>query len=135
PNPILNAEWSIWFIMSKKWAEANNSATPQPASGRQRSYAALHANGTGPYIIADHQAGVRTVFKRNPAWWGARKPAIDDVVFTTIANDATRVAALLSGEVDWIDPVPLQDMQRVNGSGVAKVITSAELRTMFLGFA
>ena len=47
---------------------------------------------------------------------------------------ATRVAALLSGDVDWADPIPLQDVARVNASGVAKVLQGPELRTIFLGF-
>lgn len=71
-NPILNYEWDTWYIMSKKWAEAKNSAMPQPAAGQAASYAALNANGTGPFIISEHQAGVRTVFKKNANWWASR---------------------------------------------------------------
>jgi peptide/nickel transport system substrate-binding protein len=134
PNPILNSEWAGWFIVSKKWAVANNSAAPQSASTQQRSYAALHANGTGPFIITEHQAGVRTVFKPNPNWWGKAEHNFDEVTFTTISNDATRVAALLSGEVDLIDPVPLQDIQRVKSNPGTRVVASPEVRTIFLGF-
>ena len=134
PNPILHYEWDTWYILSKKWAEANNSVMPQPASGQQAIYAALHANGTGPFVIAEHQAGVRTVFKPNPKWWDKPEHNFDEVILTPIGNDATRVAALLSGDVDWIDPVPLQDVQRVNASGVAQVLSGPELRTIFLGF-
>ena len=134
PNPILHYEWDTWYILSKKWAEANNSTMPQPATGQQAIYAALHANGTGPFRIAEHQAGVRTVFKPNPGWWGKPEHNFDEVDFSTISNDATRVAALLSGDVDWVDPVPLQDVQRVNSSGVAQVLSAPELRTIFLGF-
>jgi peptide/nickel transport system substrate-binding protein len=134
PNPILNAEWDTWYILSKKWAEEHNSVTAQPQAGQQMNYAALHANGTGPFIITEHQAGVRTVFKPNPNWWGKPEHNFDEVVFTTISNDATRVAALLSGDVDWADPIPLQDVARVNASGVAQVQQGPELRTIFLGF-
>ena len=77
---------------------------------------------------------MRTVFKKNPNWWGKVEHNIDEAIFTTIGNDATRVAALLSGDVDWIDPVPLQDVQRINASGVAEVLQGPELRTIFLGF-
>ena len=56
------------------------------------------------------------------------------VIFTTISNDATRVAALLAGDVDFADPIPLQDIERVNGSANAKVMQGPELRTIFLGF-
>jgi peptide/nickel transport system substrate-binding protein len=134
PNPILHAEWDTWYILSRKWAEANGSAQPQPGAGQQMSYAALHANGTGPFIITEHQAGVRTVFKPNPKWWGKPEHNFDEVIFTTIANDATRVAALLSGDVDWADPIPLQDVDRINASGNAQVLQGPELRTIFLSF-
>src|SRR6478752_10877774 len=134
PNPILPYEWDTWYIMSKKWAEANGSAAPQPGAGQQQSYAALHANGTGPFIITEHQAGVKTVFKPNPKWWGKPEHNLDEVIFTTISNDATRVAALISGDVDFADPIPLQDVERVNASANAKVMQGPELRTIFLGF-
>jgi peptide/nickel transport system substrate-binding protein len=134
PNPILHYEWDTWYIMSKKWAEKNNSLTAQPAAGQQANYASLNANGTGPFTIAEHQAGVRTIFKKNPNWWGKLESNFDEVIFTTIGNDATRVAALLSGDVDWADPIPLQDVARVNASGTAKVLQGPELRTIFLGF-
>jgi len=134
PNPILPYEWDTWYIMSKKWAEANGSVEPQPGAGQQMSYAALHANGTGPFIITEHQAGVKTVFKKNPNWWGKPEHNLDEVVFTTISNDATRVAALLSGDVDFADPIPLQDVDRVNASANAHVLQGPELRTIFLGF-
>jgi peptide/nickel transport system substrate-binding protein len=134
PNPILHYEWDTWYIMSKKWAEKNNSAAPQPATGQQMNYAALNANGTGPFTIGQHQAGVRTVFKPYKGWWDKSVHNFDEVVLTTISNDATRVAALLSGEVDWIDPVPLQDIQRVNANASTQVLSGPELRTIFLGF-
>src|SRR5262249_42344197 len=134
PNPILHYEWDTCYIMSKKGAEATTAVEPQPQAGQQLSYAALHANGTGPFIITEHQAGVKTVFKPNPNWWGKPEHNFDEVIFTTISNDATRVAALLSGDVDWIDPVPLQDIPRVNANPGTQVLTAQELRTIFLGF-
>ena len=133
PNPILHYQFDTWYIMSKAWAEKNGAANPTPASATTPSYAALNANGTGPFIIESHQPGVKTVFKKNPNYWGKVESNLDEVIFTTIGNDATRVAALLSGEVDWIDPVPLQDQQRVNASANAQVMAGPELRTIFLG--
>jgi peptide/nickel transport system substrate-binding protein len=134
PNPILHYQWDTWYIMDKEWAEANNAAAPTPASATTPSHASLNANGTGPFMIESHQPGVRTVFKKNPNWWGKVEHNLDEIVFTPIGSDATRVAALLSGEVDVIEPVPLQDIQRVNSSPNAKVLTGPELRTIFLGF-
>jgi len=134
PNPILHYEWDTWYILSKKWAEEHNTTASQPSAGQQMSYAALNTNGTGPFIMTSHQAGTRTTFKKNPNWWGKPEHNIDEAIFTTIGNDATRVAALLSGDVDWIDPVPLQDIARINANGTAQVQQGPELRTIFLGF-
>ena len=132
-NPILISQWDNWYIMDKKWCEENNSVAPTPASATTPSYASLHENGTGPFMIESHQPGVKTVFKANPNWWRKPEHNLKEIIFTPIGSDATRVAALLSGEVDVIEPVPIQDIQRVNGSGNATVLTGPELRTIFLG--
>ena len=82
-------------------------------------FASLHENGNlGPFIES-HQPGVKTVFKVNPNWWGKPEHNIKEIIFTPIGSASTRVAALLSGEVDVIEPVPTQDIQRVNAGGNA----------------
>src|ERR1700742_5359840 len=134
PNPILNSQWDTWYIMDKKWSEENNAVAPTPASATSPSFASLHANGTGPFMIESHQPGVKTVFKANPNWWRKPEHNIKEIVFTPIGSDATRVAALLSGEVDVIEPVPIQDISRVDSSPNAQVLKGPELRTIFLGF-
>ena len=116
PNPILTSQWDTWYIMDKKWCEENNAVAPTPAAATTPSFASLHANGTGPFMIESHQPGVKTVFKANPNWWGKPEHNLNEVIFTPIKSDATRVAALLSGEVDMIEPVPIQDIERVNSS-------------------
>jgi peptide/nickel transport system substrate-binding protein len=133
PNPILIAQWDGWFIMDKKWCEENNSVAPTPASATTPSYASLHENGTGPFMIESHQPGVKTVFKANPNWWGKPEHNLKEIIFTPIASAATRVAALLSGEVDVIEPVPIQDIARIDSSPNAQVLKGPELRTIFLG--
>ncbi|MET0875888.1 MAG: ABC transporter substrate-binding protein [Tardiphaga sp.] len=133
PNPIITSQWDIWYIMDKKWAEANNATMPTPAAATSPSYASLNANGTGPFTIESHQPGVKTVFKVNPNWWDKPEHNLKEIIFTPISSDATRVAALLSGEVDIIEPVPIQDIARVNGSAGAAVLAGPELRTIFLG--
>jgi peptide/nickel transport system substrate-binding protein len=134
PNPILITQWDGWYIMDKKWCEDNNAVAPTPASATSPSFASLHANGTGAFMIESHQPGVKTVFKANPNWWRKPEHNLKEIIFTPIGSDATRVAALLSGEVDVIEPVPIQDIARVNASPNATVLTGPELRTIFLGF-
>ncbi len=131
PNPILHAEWDSWFMMSKSWAEANGATKVQTKSN-QLSPFALKANGTGPFMVESHEPGVRTTFKPHAGWWGKPTHNLTGVVFQTIKSDATRVAALLSGEVDMIDPVPVQDIPRVQAGANTTVLTGPELRTIFL---
>jgi peptide/nickel transport system substrate-binding protein len=132
PNPILHAEWDTWYMFSRKWAEANGAVNAQPASATSLSPFAVKANGTGPFMIVSHEPGIRTVFKPNPNWWGKVEHNLTEVVFQTIKADATRVAALLSGNIDMMDPVPVQDVERVKKSPGTRVLTGPELRTIFL---
>jgi peptide/nickel transport system substrate-binding protein len=133
PNPILNSQWATWYIMDKKWCVENNAVAPTPVAATTPSYASLHANGTGPFSVESHQPGVKTVFKANPNWWRKPEHNLKEIIFTPIASDATRVAALLSGEVDIIEPVPIQDISRVDSSPNAQVMKGPEVRTIFLG--
>jgi peptide/nickel transport system substrate-binding protein len=133
PNPILNSQWDTWYIVDKKWCEENNSVAPTPVAAPTPTYASLHANGTGAFSVESHQPGVKTVFKVNPNWWRKPEHNLKEIVFTPIGSDATRVAALLSGEVDIIEPVPLQDIARVDASPNAQVLKGPEIRTIFLG--
>jgi peptide/nickel transport system substrate-binding protein len=84
-------------------------------------------------MIESHQPGVKTVFKANPNWWRKPEHNLKEIIFTPISSDATRVAALLSGEIDLMEPVPIQDIARVTASPNAVVMTGPELRTIFLG--
>src|SRR3981081_3050597 len=133
PNPILISQWDGWYIMDKKWCEEHNAVAPTPAAATPPSYASLNANGTGPFMIESHQPGVKTVFKANPNWWRKPEHNLKEIIFTPIGSDATRVAALLSGEVDIIEPVPIQDIARVDSSPNAQVLKGPEVRTIFLG--
>src|SRR5450756_2135228 len=133
PNPILISQWDGWYIMDKKWCEEHNSVAPTPASATTPSYASLNENGTGPFTIESHQPGVKTVFKVNPNWWGKPEHNLKEIIFTPIGSSSTRVAALLSGEGDVIEPVPVQDSARVDASPNAAVLKGPELRTLFIG--
>jgi peptide/nickel transport system substrate-binding protein len=133
PFLILPQTVSRWYVMSKSWCEKHNAQRPADVRKGGENYATLHANGTGPFMLKSREPGVRTVFSANPEWWGKVEHNIAEAVFTPIGNDATRVAALVSGEIDMMDPLPLQDVPRVQGSPGLKVMQSPELRTIFLG--
>jgi peptide/nickel transport system substrate-binding protein len=134
PNPILTSQFDTWYIMDKAWAEKNGLSKPISAKDTNPGPGANMANGTGPFMIVSHEPGVKTVFKRNPNYWGKVDSNIDEVDFTPISSDSTRVAALLSGQVDLIEPVPVQDVKRVNADPNTEVLTGPELRVIHLGF-
>ncbi|WP_311949199.1 ABC transporter substrate-binding protein [Halomonas piscis] len=97
------------------------------------SYASTHVSGTGPYTVVERQQGVRTEFARNPDYWDDASPGnVDTLVLTPISENATRVAALLSGDVDFIAPVPPNDLERVRQSDDAKLVTMSGTRIIML---
>ena len=119
---MLINQWETWGIFSKSWSEAHGATEATAMNATTPPYAGLHANGTGPFILVSHEPGVKTVWKKNPNWWDKPIGNVDEVVFTPIPNAATRVAALLSGEIDWMDPVPLNDQARVNANPGTQVL-------------
>jgi len=133
PFPILPDVLSDLAIMSKKWCEENKAEKPVDRRKGIENTASFKANGTGPFRVRERQPNVRTVFVRNMNYWGKIEGNAQEVIFTPIANPATRVAALVSGEVDVMEPVPVQDIARINASPNARVVVGPELRTIFLG--
>src|SRR5258708_18871349 len=120
-------------MMEKEWGEGNKGVETTPVAATPPSYASLHTNGTGAFTVESHQPGVKTLYKANPNWWQKPQHNIKEIIFTPIGSDATRVAALLSGEVDLVEPVPIQDISRVDSSANAQVLKGPEIRTIFLG--
>ena len=118
PNPIMPSNLTNLFIIDKGWAEANNAVKVQDYEGGEDTYAAKNANGTGPYKLASREPDTKTVLTINEDYWGKGEfpMEVTDIVYTPIQNAATRVAALLSGEVDFIQDVPVQDLSRVASS-------------------
>ncbi|NIT64528.1 MAG: ABC transporter substrate-binding protein, partial [Gammaproteobacteria bacterium] len=122
--------------MSKGWAEEHGAVNPESAAGEGESYARRHANGTGPFKLVSREADVKTVFEVNKDWWGFKageRTNVTRVVFTPISSDATRVAALLSGNVHMAYPIPVQDMRRVDTNAGTSMLVGPEVRTIYLG--
>jgi peptide/nickel transport system substrate-binding protein len=133
PFPILPDTLTSLYMMSKKWCEENKAERPVDRRKGVENTASFKTNGTGPYRLKERQPSTRTVIVRNFGYWDKVEGNVDEVVFTPIGNDATRVAALLSGEIDVMEPVPLQDVDRVKSAGKFTVLKGPELRTIFLG--
>ena len=135
PNPILPANFTNLFIMDSGWAEANDVVAVQDIAAGETTFAATNVNGTGPYRLVSREPDVLTVLEANPDYWGADAfpMGYDRIEYTPIQNAATRVAALLSGEVDFIQDVPVQDLERVDGTDGLSVKVAPQNRTIFLG--
>lgn len=134
PDPILISQWDTFFIMDKDWAEEHDATVPTNTTIGQESYAGRHSNGTGPFVITERTADVQTVFEPYEDWWDEPLHNLERVVFTPIAQASTRVAALLSGEIDMMFPAPLQDMDRIDQNDGTRILSEPEVRTIFVGF-
>lgn len=132
-NPIFLQHLDTLFIMSKRWSEQHKVTKPQNFKDKEETYAAQHANGTGPYQLVTREPGIRTSFKRNPNWWGKFEGNVQEAIYSPIANDATRLAALISGEVDFVlDPAP-RDIARLKRTPNVQVQEGPENRVVFIG--
>ena len=134
PNPILLNQLSNIFIMSKKWSIDFGATVSQNWDGGEETFSATNAMGTGPFKITLREPNTKTVFERNSNWWGSMKDnSVSEIHLLPIKNSATRVAALLSGEVDLVTDAPVQDLARIGNSADHDVVSTAQMRTIFLG--
>lgn len=131
PNPIFPDSIANFMIMDRDWTESNGATE---IATETETYATLNANGTGAFKLSVREPGVKTVLVPNETWWGEVEHNITEAVFTPIANQTTALAALLSGEVDLINPVPLQDAPRLKETAGIKVLEDIEARVIMLGF-
>lgn len=134
-NPILPNQLTSMFIVDKGWAEANDIVNPQNFADGEETFAVRNANGTGPFKLVSRAPDEETIMEANGDWWGKGEfPGnIDRLEYRPIGNAATRVAALLSNEVDFVLDPPLQDLKRIEGADGLKTTTVPQVRTIFFG--
>ncbi len=133
PNPVLLNQLTELRIMSKAWAEKNKSVEPKDIRAKDETFAHRNAMGTGQYMVKEWQPDQKLVLVKNPNYWGTTPSNVTEIIYTPIKSEATRVAALLSGEVDLVlDPSP-QDLARLRSNANLKVIDGIESRTIFFG--
>jgi len=133
PNPVLLNQLTELRIMSKAWAEKNKSVEPKDIRTKDETFAHRNAMGTGQYMVKEWQPDQKLVLVKNPNYWGKNDSNVTEIIYTPIKSEATRIAALLSGEVDFVlDPSP-QDLARLRASPNLKVMDGVENRTIFFG--
>ena len=137
-NPALLQHLTQFRIMSRAWAIKNNTERPQDYKNKEDTVAARSANGTGAFILREWSPDVRVRLERNPEWWGHKagmfEGNVTEVHLLPVKSAATRLAALLSGEVDMVIDPPTQDVERLKTNPQLKVVEGAEMRVQYLAF-
>ncbi len=137
PNPLLANSLTNLFIMDQGWAADNDALLPQDFAAGETNFAALNTNGSGPFMLVSRTPDESTILTANPNYWARDRYPLDvsEIIYTPIQSAATRIAALLSGEVDFIQDMPVQDLERVRQQDGLKVETAAQNRVIFFGMA
>jgi peptide/nickel transport system substrate-binding protein len=133
PNPAMLDTLSLLAIMSKAWCEKHKVERAQDFGKKEETHASRNAMGTGPYILVNRESDAKSTFKRNPAWWGKHEGNVDEIVYTTIKSDATRMAALAAGDLDVVLDPPLQDIEKLSKDARIRVYREPENLVFFLG--
>ncbi len=134
PSPLYPNNLTNTFIMDKGWSEEHDVVEVQNFGAGGDNYAVRNTNGTGPYILESREPDVRSVLTINENHWAEKKPEVTEIIYLPIAEDATRIAALLSGEVDIVQDVPVQDVERLSATDGIKVETGPENRVIYFGY-
>lgn len=97
------------------------------------TFASRNVSGTGPFILVDRELGSRMELKRNPNYWDTESIGnVDKIILTPIRADSTRLAALLSGDVDFIFPVSPIDIERTKKIKGIQLVTLPSTRILLL---
>jgi peptide/nickel transport system substrate-binding protein len=132
PNPLLLRNIIDFRIMSKAWAEKNRTTNVQDYKAKEENFASRNVMGTGAYKITSWTPEQRITMTINTDWWDKHQGNVREVVYTPIKSDPTRVAALLSGDVDMLTDLPTQDVARLRADSRLKIVDGPEVRTIYL---
>ncbi|MBC8012657.1 MAG: ABC transporter substrate-binding protein, partial [Methyloceanibacter sp.] len=133
PYPlVLNLATYIFPMDRAFYSGVDGRGRPKDAIVKHgASFASSHASGTGPFIVTEREQGVRLKLKRFADYWDTASPGnVDEIVFTPIKEPATRVAALLAGDIDFIAPVPPTDLARLKQASCCTLITMPSTRVL-----
>ena len=133
PNPVMLETVALIAVMSKAWCEKHGVQRAQDFAKKEETHATRNAMGTGPFTLASREPDVRSVFKRNPRWWGKFEGNVEEIVYSTIKSDATRMSALAAGDLDLVLDPPLQDIERLAKDSRIRIYREPENLVFFLG--
>jgi len=124
PHPLMPNDLSTIYIVSKK--AATGLSTEDFNSGKATV-------GSGRFKFVRYVNGDRVELARNDAYWGDKVP-YEKVTFRIIKNEASRVAALLSGDVDAIEQPPIADLPRLKADPKFTITSKISHRVIYYNF-
>ncbi len=137
PNPVMLETAALINIMSKAWCEKNKVERAQDFGKKEETHASRNAMGTGPFMLTVRESDVKSTFRKFSDWWGVRaglfEGNVDEIVYTTIKSDATRMSALAAGDLDFVLDPPLQDIEKLARDSRIRIYREPENLVFFLG--
>ena len=129
PSPLILHTATYVFPLDKKFYTEGGDEIAKHGD----SFASQNVSGTGPFTVAEREQGVKVTFERNADYWDTESPGnVQTAILTPIKEAPTRVAALLSGDVDFIAPVPPTDLERIENDEETKLVTMTGTRIITL---
>jgi len=137
PNPVMPETMALLAIMSKAWCGKNKVERAQDFNRKEETFASRNAMGTGPFMLVARESDIKSTFRKNPDWWGIKaglfEGNVEEIVYTTIKSDATRMSALAAGDIDVVLDPPLQDIDKLARESRIKIWREPENLVFFLG--
>jgi len=129
PSPLILHTATYVFPLDKKFYTEGGDEIAKHGD----SFASQNVSGTGPFTVAEREQGVKVTFERNADYWDTESPGnVQTAILTPIKEAPTRVAALLSGDVDFIAPVPPTDLERIENDENTNLVTMTGTRIITL---
>lgn len=122
PTPGLSTDLSTIYIVSQNVGDASSADFDR----------SIASNGSGPYRQVSYSPGENLVLERNDEYWG-EVPDFEEVTIRFLENSATRVASIQAGEVDFIDSVPPNDLERLREIDPVTVVSAPSARMLYMG--
>ncbi|HEY4998988.1 MAG TPA: ABC transporter substrate-binding protein, partial [Usitatibacter sp.] len=133
PTPILPLALTNLRVMSKAWCVKHHVEKPLNFNAKEETFATRNTNGTGPYMLKEWDVDVKTILVANPSYWG-RRGNVTQAQYLVVGSGATRVAGLISGELDFVVDAGVQDIERLSRMPDIRIAQGEGLGAQYLGF-
>ena len=133
PTPVLPLALTNFRLMSKAWCEKHRVERPQDFKAKEETHATRNANGTGAFKLVRWETDVRTVLAANREYWGKRGN-VSEAHYLVVSTAATRVAGLISGEIDIVTDPAVQDVVRLKSQSGITIGEAIGTGSQFVGF-